>query len=308
MQINWTGVYPAVTTKFTKDLRLDIPAFIKNIEFQIQAGIDGIIIGGSLGEASTITNDERMTLLQETLITAGGRVPVLMNIAERSTADAMTLAHLAERNGADGLMLLPPMQYKADEHETTVFFKTVANSTALPVMLYNNPVDYKIAVTIPMLDALTSVENIQAIKESSRDITNVTRQKNAFGDRYKILCGVDTIALECLVAGADGWVAGLVNAFPRETVVIYELVKAGRVEEALKIYRWFMPLLELDIHPKLVQYIKLAEVAAGIGTEPVRPPRLPLEGEERKTIIGIIAESIAKRPDLSKYENVAQMR
>jgi 4-hydroxy-tetrahydrodipicolinate synthase len=245
-----------------------------------------------------------MTLLKETISTSNGRIPSLINIAEKTTSDAIALAQLAEKNGADGLMLLPPMQYKADEHETTVYFKTVANNTSLPIILYNNPVDYKIAVTIPMLDALSSVENIQAIKESSRDITNVTRQKNAFGDRYKILCGVDTIALECLAAGADGWVAGLVNAFPRETVVIYELVKAGRIEEALKIYRWFMPLLELDIHPKLVQYIKLAEVAAGIGTEPVRPPRLVLGGEERKRITGIIAESLASRPDLSIYDEV----
>ena len=304
MQVNWNGVYPAVTTKFTADFQLDIPAYNKNIDFQIESGVDGIIIGGSLGEASTLTNDERITLLKETIATSAGRVPALINIAERTTTDAIALAQMAEKNGADGLMLLPPMQYKADEHETTVYFKTVAKNTSLPIMLYNNPVDYKIAVTIPMLEALASVENIQAIKESSRDITNVTRQKNAFGDRYKILCGVDTIALECLVAGADGWVAGLVNAFPRETVVIYELVKAGRIEEALRIYRWFMPLLELDIHPKLVQYIKLAEVAAGIGTEPVRPPRLALEGEERERILGIINEGVAARPDLSVYEEL----
>ena len=307
MQVKWNGVYPAVTTKFTKDYQLDIPAYNKNIDFQINAGVDGIIIGGSLGEASTLSNSERMILLKETIATSNGRVPSLINIAERTTTDAIALAQLAEKNGADGLMLLPPMQYKADERETTIYFETVAKNTSLPIMLYNNPVDYKIAVTIPMLDALTGVENIQAIKESSRDITNVTRQKNAFGDRYKILCGVDTIALECLAAGADGWVAGLVNAFPRETVVIYELVKAGRIEEALKIYRWFMPLLELDIHPKLVQYIKLAEVAAGIGTEPVRPPRLALEGEERERILRIIEKGVTTRPDLSTYKNVAQI-
>ncbi len=304
MQINWSGVFPAVTTKFTEDYRLDIPAYLKNIRFQIDAGISGIIIGGSLGEASTLTNDERMTLLNETIRTANGRVPVLLNIAERSTSDAIAMAQLAEKNGADGLMLLPPMQYKADEQETTVYFKTIAANTSLPIMLYNNPVDYKIAVTIPMLEALAAVDNIQAIKESSRDTTNITRLKNAFGNRYKIFCGVDTIALECLAAGAVGWVAGLVNAFPKETVVMYELVKAGRLEEALAIYRWFMPLLELDIHPKLVQYIKLAEVAAGIGTETVRPPRLPLEGEERKRITEIIAKGIANRPDMAVYEKI----
>ena len=304
MSINWKGIFPAVTTKFTKDHQLDIPAYLHNIEAQISAGIDGIIIGGSLGEASTLTHEERENLLKETIDASKNRVPVLLNIAERRTSDAVALAQMAEKNGADGLMLLPPMQYKADDRETTVHFRTVARNTALPIMLYNNPWDYKIPVTISMLDELTAEDNIQAIKESSRDITNVTRQKNAFGDRYKIFCGVDTLALECLAAGADGWVAGLVNAFPRETVVIYKLVKAGRMEEALKIYRWFMPLLELDIHPKLVQYIKLAEVATGIGTEPVRPPRLTLEGKERETILEIINKGVADRPDMTIFANL----
>ena len=214
------------------------------------------------------------------------------------------MAREAEKIGAHGLMLLPPMQYKADDRECVAYFKTVAHSMSLPIMLYNNPVDYKILVSIPMLEDLADCENIQAIKESSRDITNVTRMRNAFGDRYKILCGVDTLALECLAAGADGWVAGLVNAFPRETVVIYKLVKASRLAEALAIYRWFMPLLELDIHPKLVQYIKLAEVATGLGTEMVRPPRLCLEGEERAQVLEIIKKGVAKRPDMTVYDSL----
>jgi 4-hydroxy-tetrahydrodipicolinate synthase len=304
MEIKWKGVYPAVTTKFTDNLELDIPAFIHNLEAQIAAGVDGIIIGGSLGEASTLTFDERQRLVEAALQMGHDNIPILLNIAERRTRDAVKLAQLAERSGAHGLMLLPPMQYKADDRETTALFKSVAESTSLPIMLYNNPHDYKIPVTLPMLETLATVDNIQAVKESSRDVTNVTRFKTAFGDRYQVLCGVDTLALECLAAGADGWVAGLVNAFPRETVVIYKLVKAGRLAEAIEIYRWFMPLLELDIHPKLVQYIKLAEVATQLGTEPTRPPRLPLIGEEREAVLKIINDGVANRPDMEKYASL----
>lgn len=304
MQVNWTGVYPAVTTKFNQNFELDLPAFVHNLKAQMAAGVDGIIIGGSLGEASTISFEERRQLVAAALDIAAPNIPIILNIAERTTHDAIKLAELAEETNAHGLMLLPPMQYKADARETTELFKAVADHTNLPIMLYNNPHDYKIAVTIPMLEELATISNFKAIKESSRDITNVIRFKNAFGDRYKIHCGVDTLALECLAAGADGWVAGLVNAFPRETVVIYKLVKAGRIDEALEIYRWFMPLLELDIHPKLVQYIKLAEVATGLGTEPVRPPRLNIIGTERAEILNIINTGIANRPDMSKFEHL----
>ncbi|MFT5165003.1 MAG: dihydrodipicolinate synthase/N-acetylneuraminate lyase [Saprospiraceae bacterium] len=304
MKVNWTGVYPAVTTKFTASHKLDIPANVHNLKAQIAAGVDGIIIGGSLGEASTLTIDERQQLVEAALAIEAEGISIILNIAERRTSDAIALAQLAEKIGAHGLMLLPPMQYKADSRETVEMFKAVAANTSLPIMLYNNPHDYKIAVTIPMLEELASIENFKAIKESSRDITNIIRFKNAFGDRYKIHCGVDTLALECLAAGADGWVAGLVNAFPRETVVIFKLVKAGRIKEALEIYRWFMPLLELDIHPKLVQYIKLAEVATGLGTEYVRAPRLTLEGTEREEILNIINTGVANRPDLSKFDQL----
>lgn len=304
MEVKWKGVYPAVTTKFTEDFQLDIPAFLHNLEAQIAAGVDGIIIGGSLGEASTLSFEERQQLVEAALGMGHDHIPILLNIAERRTQDAVALAQMAERSGAHGLMLLPPMQYKADDRETVALFKSVAENTSLPIMLYNNPHDYKIPVTIPMLEELASVKNIKAIKESSRDITNVTRFKNAFGDHYQILCGVDTLALECLAAGADGWVAGLVNAFPRETVVIYKLMKAGRTAEALEIYRWFMPLLELDIHPKLVQYIKLSEVATQLGTEHVRPPRLPLIGQEREDILGIIKAGVDARPDMEKYADL----
>ncbi len=196
------------------------------------------------------------------------------------------------------------MRYKAGDHETVMYFKSVAQNSSLPIMVYNNPVDYKIEVTLAMFDELLSCDTIQAVKESTRDISNVTRIKNNFGDRLKIMTGVDTLALESLLMGADGWIAGLVCAFPAETVAIYELQKAGRIQEALEIYRWFLPLLELDINPKLVQNIKLAEVATGLGTETVRAPRLPLFGEERKHVLKVIEDGLKSRPQLPDYKNV----
>jgi 4-hydroxy-tetrahydrodipicolinate synthase len=221
-----------------------------------------------------------------------------LNIAEGSTREALKQTQLAKKWGADGLMLLPPMRYKSDHRETVIYFKTIANETDLPIMIYNNPVDYKIEVTLDMFDELLVCKNITAVKESTRDVTNVTRMRNLFGDRYKILCGVDTLAMEELLLGADGWVAGLVCAFPKETVAIYQLVKAGKIDEAIKIYRWFMPLLELDIHPKLVQYIKLVTTQTGLGSEFVRAPRLVLEREERERILKVINDAIETRPNL----------
>lgn len=217
---------------------------------------------------------------------------------------AVALAREAEKNGADGLMLLPPMRYKADDRETVEFFKAVARNTSLPILLYNNPVDYKIEITLDMFEQLLDFENIQAVKESTRNTMNVTRMLNRFGERYKILTGVDPIAVESLMLGAHGWVAGLVDAFPRETVAIYRLVKAGRYEEAVAIHRWFLPLCELDILPKLVQYIKLAAKATGIGSEYVRAPRLVLEGEELKRVQKIIDDALACRPELPDYLNL----
>lgn len=302
--INWNGVFPAVTTKFTADEEIDFVTFEKNIDAQLDAGVDGIILGGTLGESSVLTNEEKAELVKFTVKKVAGKVPVILNIAEGSTREAIKQAKIALELGASGLMLLPPMRYKTDHRETVTFFKAVANSTELPIMIYNNPVDYKTEVTIEMFKELVECENIQAIKESTRDISNVTRMINLFGDRYKILCGVDTLAMEELLMGANGWVAGLVCAFPAETVAIFRLVKAGEYEEALKIYRWFLPLLELDIHSKLVQYIKLAETATGIGTEHVRAPRLPLVGEERAHILAIINDGLAKRPALPEYMNL----
>ena len=296
--MNWQGVFPAVTTKFHQDGSLDMDMFFKNLDAQLEAGVHGIILGGTLGESSVLSLEEKIQLTSETVKYVNGKVPVILNIAEGATRDAIFWAHKAKEMGASGLMLLPPMRYGSDPRETVAYFKAVANSTDLPIMIYNNPVDYKTLVTLSMFEELTDCPNIQAVKESTRDISNVTRMRNLFGDRFKILCGVDTLAMEELLMSADGWVAGLVCAFPKETVAVYNLVKAGKTEEALKIYRWFLPLLELDIHPKLVQYIKLAEQMAGIGTEWVRAPRLTLIGEERVKIENIIKRGLEHRPNL----------
>ena len=301
MKMNWKGVLPAVTTKFNEDDSLDLVMFEKNIQAQLEAGVDGIILGGTLGEASTLEDAEKRTLVRETVRIVQGRVPVVINIAEQSTRAAVAAAHKAKEDGANGLMLLPPMRYKADDRETVTYFKAVAQATDLPIMIYNNPVDYKIEVTLDMFEELVECETIQAIKESTRDISNITRLKSRFGNRFSVFSGVDTLALESLLMGADGWVAGLVCAFPRETVAIYRLVQSGRYEEARAIYRWFLPLLELDINAKLVQNIKLAEVATGIGTELVRAPRLPLTGNERKEVLEIINHGVANRPEVEQY-------
>ncbi len=298
MQIQWKGVMPAVTTKFTAQDELDLDAFSLNINAQLEAGVHGIVLGGTLGEASTLSPQEKTALTTTTVQLAKQKVPVLMNIAEQTTTGAIKAAKIAEQDGANGLMLLPPMRYNACPNETIQYLKAVANSTALPILIYNNPVDYKIEVTLDMFEELLTCKNIQAVKESTRDVSNVTRIKNRFGDRLKIMTGVDTIALESLIMGADGWIAGLVCAFPKETVVLYKLVKTGRIQEAIELYRWFFPLLELDIHPKLVQNIKLAETYTDIGTEHVRPPRLLLQGAERTQVQQIIENALQNRPHL----------
>ncbi len=298
---NWLGVYPALLTPFKKDDTIDFELFRINLHAQLDAGIDGVVLGGSLGEASTLLNEEKTELLRYCKQNMKRPVPAIVTIAEQSTRVAVALAQDAEKNGADGLMILPPMRYKADDRETITYFKTIAANTSLPIMIYNNPYDYKIEVTIKMFEELATINSIQAVKESTRDTTNAVRMKNAFGNRFKILGGVDTLALEELALGVDGWVGGLVDAFPAETVAIYRLMKAGKYAEALAIYRWFMPLLELDIHPKLVQYIKLAATQTGLGSEYVRAPRLVLEGEERKSILHIINTAIAIRPKLPDY-------
>lgn len=305
MKIEWKGVFPALTTKFTQDDKLDLDLQTKNTIAQLDAGINGVILGGTLGESSVLTNDEKETLVRHTVEIVEGKVPVVINIAEGSTSEAIKMAASAEKCGAKGLMMLPPMRYKSDHRETVNYFKTVARTTSLPIMIYNNPVDYKTEITIDMFEDLISEENIQAIKESTREVSNVTKLRNKFGDRLAILCGVDTIGMEEILMGADGWVGGLVCAFPAETVAIHRFATAGMISEALAIHRWFLPLLELDLHPKLVQYIKLAEAQVGLGSEHVRAPRLTLVGEERDRILKIINDGIASRPTLPDYLHLA---
>jgi 4-hydroxy-tetrahydrodipicolinate synthase len=303
----WAGIIPALLTPFTAQDKIDYQMFEKNLEAQIKAGITGIVLGGSLGEASTLTGAEKTELLKEATKMVNGRIPVISTVAEKSTADAIACAKNAEADGADGLMMLPPLQYKADDREIVTYFKTIASNTGLPIMIYNNPVDYKLEVTIDMFEELSSVESIHAVKESTRDVTNVSRMRSKFGDRYQILCGVDTLALEEILLGADGWLGGLVDAFPAETVAIVRLAQAGRVKEAVEIYRWFMPLLELDIRPKLVQYIKLAATQNGLSNEYVRAPRLQIEGEEKASVMAIIEEGIRNRPTLPAFSESGEL-
>ena len=297
----WEGVIPAITTKLTSTQELDLPLFKQNIEDQVSAGVNGVVIAGSLGESSVLTDNEKELLVKSAIEVVAGRIPVIFNIADGRTQGALNQLKNVEKWGVQGLMLLPPMRYKCDHREAVQWFKTIANSTDLSIMVYNNPIDYKTEITLEMFDELADTKNINAVKDSTRDVTNVTRMINRFGDRFKILCGVDTLAMEELCLGADGWVAGLVCAFPKETVAIYRLVKAGRIKEAREIYRWFMPLLELDIHSKLVQYIKLAEKQTGLGSEYVREPRLILKAAEREQYLKIIDDSIASCPVLPDY-------
>ena len=301
--IPWKGVYPALTTKFTASEKLDIPAFLRNVDAQIKAGVNGLILGGSLGESSTLQKQERIELLEATLKHVKGELPVILNIAEGSTQQGIALAEAAEECGADGLMLLPPMLYQPTQQELLDYFSTIAKSTSLPILIYNNPVDYKVEVPVDLFEELLRYENIQAVKESTRDVSNVTRLRNRYGNRLKILCGVDTLAMEQLVMGADGWVAGLVCAFPKETVAIYQSIQEGNIERALEIYRWFLPLLELDIQAQLVQNIKLAESLVDLGSEYVRAPRKILEGVERKKVFNIIQSALQNRTLLSKKTN-----
>jgi len=298
-ELNWKGIYPAVLTPFKENGEIDFEMFAKNTEAQISAGVHGIIIAGTLGDAAVLDNEEKFELLSYAKKIVANRIPIILNIAENTTKNAVNFALNAKELGADGLMLLPPMRYKADDREVVEYFRAVASATDLPILIYNNPVDYSTNVTLDMFEELQSSSTILAVKESTRDLSNVTKMKNKFGDRYKILGGVDTISLETILLGADGLVAGLVDAFPRETIAMYNYALKGELEKALEIYRWFMPLLELDIHPKLIQYIKLAATAEGISTPHVRAPRLPLVNEEADRINKIIADGIANRPVLN---------
>jgi len=294
----WQGVYPAVTTKFRSDLRLDVAAMEKHFAWQIESGVDGLIVCGSLGENSVLAGDEKLEVLRIAVRVSARRVPVLQTIAEGSTAEGIALSERSAREGADGFMVLPGMRYVSDRRETIAHYRAIAQASPKPIMVYNNPVAYGVDVTPDMFGELADEKAIVAIKESSDDVRRVTDITNQTGDRYAIFCGVDDLAMEALLMGARGWVAGLVNAFPRETVAIHRLIMGGKIEEARRIYRWFAPLLHLDVSRKLVQNIKLVESIVGVGTEAVRPPRLALVGQEREEIIAIVKQALATRPVL----------
>ena len=296
----WAGVYTAITTKMDARQEVDLAGVRADVAFQIENGVDGIICCGSIGEASTLTADEKMAIAAASKEAAGGR-PVLLTVAEDSTRAAVKLAERAAAAGMDGLMLLPAMRYVSDRRETIQHFRTVARATGLPIMVYNNPIAYSVDVTPEMFAEMADEPNFVAIKESSGDVRRITDILNTVGNRYDIFTGVDDLALESLMLGAVGWVAGLVCAFPRETVAIHKLVAAGRIPEALEIYRWFMPLLHLDVSLRFVQNVKLAEAIVRGTSTTVRQPRLELQGAERDRVETIVRTALAKRPDLSKY-------
>ena len=298
MEINWQGVFPAATTQFRADQSLDLASTSRHVEVMIEAGIHGLIMLGTVGENSALTYAEKLDVLRATVEHVDGRIPVLTGVAESSTATACQFAEDARKIGVDGLMLLPAMIYKADSRETMAHFRTVARATDLPIMCYNNPVAYSVDITPSMFAELADEPTLVAIKESSENVRRITDIKNVCGDRYIIFCGVDDLILESILVGAVGWVSGLVNAFPEENRLLWDLARRGEYAQALSLYRWYMPLLHLDTHPKLVQYIKLAEAECGLGSETVRAPRLPLVGEERDRILGIIRHGIATRPQV----------
>lgn len=293
----WKGIFPAVTTKFNEDGSLDKAEMERCLALQFEAGVDGMIVCGSLGENMTLEADEKIEILRIAKSVAGGK-PVLMTVCESSTKRGMEAAKAATGAGADGFMILPGVPYKSAPSETLNHISKIAAAGERPVMVYNNPISYGVDVTLPMFEALAKNDLIVAMKESTDDVRRITDVINAFGTRFDVFTGVDNLALESLVLGADGWVAGLVVAFPKETVAIYKLVKAGRIEEARAIYRWFRPLLDLDVSTFLVQQIKLAEVFAIQSNDRVREPRLPLEGEHRARVVKIIEAALASRPVL----------
>ena len=251
---------------------------------------------GTVGENCSLEHEEKLELLRATVKHVSGRVPVLSGVAEYTTALASRFAQDAQELGVDGLMVLPAMVYKSDPRETIAHFLGVARSTSLPIMIYNNPVSYSVDITPEMFVELAVETNIVAIKESSENVRRITDLKNLCGDRYILFCGVDDLVLESILLGAAGWVSGLVNAFPAENRLLWDLATAGRWDEALEVYRWYTPLLHLDTHVKLVQYIKLAQQECGLGSELVRAPRLPLVGEERERVLAIIRQGIETRP------------
>jgi 4-hydroxy-tetrahydrodipicolinate synthase len=298
MAAQWTGIFPAVTTKFTADDRLDIAEMERCFALQVDAGSHGLIVCGSLGEASTLDPDEKIEVLKAAIRVAAGRIPVLLTVVDGATRRAQALAEAGAKAGAAGFMVLPGVPYKSDQRETLAHYRAVAKAGALPVMIYNNPVSYGVDITPAMLGELAADPLFVAIKESSDDVRRVTKIFNAVGDRFSVFTGVDNLALESLALGAHGWVAGLVCAFPKETVAIYELARQGRMAEAITIYRWFQPLLDLDVSARLVQNIKLVEALAIGSNDRCRAPRMPLVGTERAEVVSVVEKALANRPAL----------
>ena len=299
MPVQWSGVFPAATTQFRPDQAIDIKSTLAHLDTMLDAGIHGLIILGTVGENCSLEYSEKIELLKATVAHVAGRVPVLSGVAECTTALACRFARDAQRAGVVGLMVLPAMVYKSDPRETMTHFRAVAAASDLPIMVYNNPVSYQVDVTPEMFAELADEPKFVAIKESSENVRRITDLKNVCGERYTLFCGVDDLVLESLLLGAAGWVSGLVNAFPAENRLLWDLASSGRWREALEVYRWYTPLLHLDTHVKLVQYIKLAVQECGYGSDRVRAPRLPLIGEERERILAIIRRGIATRPKTS---------
>ena len=296
----WSGVFPAITTQLKKDQSIDLDATARHAEVLMESGVTGLIFLGSLGENQALCGDEKRLVIEEMLKVVNGRVSVLSCVAETSTAEACRYAREVENLGVDGIMLLPGMLYKGDPRETMTHFRTVAKASDLPVMIYNNPISYGNDITPEMFAQLADEKKFVALKESSGDVRRITDLHNTVGDRYALFTGVDNLALEASILGIDGWVAGSGIAFPAENQYFWELTRRGEWDEAREIYRWFTPLLHLDVSTKFVQYIKLAVQETGLGKEYVRAPRLTLVGAERKRVLKIIHDGIARRPKIPK--------
>jgi|ERR1051326_1853970 4-hydroxy-tetrahydrodipicolinate synthase len=297
----WRGVFPAITTQMKKDGALDLNGTARHADALIQSGVTGLIFLGSLGENQTLSADEKRHLIEAMVKVVNGRVPVLSGVAEAGTAEACRYVRDAERFGADGFMLMPPMIYKSpDRRETVAHLRAAARATGLPIMIYNNPVSYGHDITPELFADLADQKNFVALKESSADTRRITDLRNAVGNRYAIFTGVDDLVLESAILGIDGWVAGSGIAFPEENQYFWELTRRGEWSQARDLYRWFMPLLHLDTHPKFVQYIKLAVQECGLGAEWTRPPRLPLVGDERKQVLKVIRDGIRNRPRIPR--------
>jgi 4-hydroxy-tetrahydrodipicolinate synthase len=300
MTPSWHGVIPALMTEMKEDGALDLPATQRHIESCIGAGCEGFVMLGTLGENASLAPEEKEAVVRAAVEAAHGRVPIIAGVAEYTTALAIEAASRMQRAGAAGLMALPTMVYEQDQREGIAHFRTLARAVDLPIMIYNNRPAYKLDLSPDSFADLASEANIAAVKESSHDSRRITDMINRVGDRYHILCGVDDLMLENVLFGAVGWVSGLANAFPREAVEMFRLAEAGRAAEALRLYRWFMPMLHLDVATKLVQYIKLCNQITGEGAEWVRAPRLTLIGDERQRIEAIVEAALASRPNLAR--------